>query len=287
MNPYLNLADCLISHKKKFSKLHIYHFAKKGDHMSMDIKDIRRKNLRHLLDALGLKSYQFAEKVGTSASTISQYSADSKTRNMGDELARRIEQAFGLPHGYMDKEHAVEKPYAIDDSTYSHKNIENNHGQIYRFDLWDSSTPINNEEVEVPLYMEVELSAGIGRTCVQHDTGAKIRFARSTLRNAGVQPESAAACFASGNSMHPVVPNGAAVGIDTAYKKIIDGEIYAIEHDGMLKIKYLYRLTGGGIRLRSENRDEYPDEDLFDNDLLEFKIIGYVFWISTIRHRRS
>lgn len=258
--------------------------------MEMDIKEIRRQNLRHLLEATELKSYQFAEKVGTSASTISQYSADSKTRNMGDELARRIEQAFDLPYGYMDKVHASLP--TTEPSSYTQKNTPETHAvnessiTLHKFDLWDSSTPINDEEVEVPLYMEVELSAGSGRTAVNHNTGAKIRFARSTLRNAGVQADKAAACFASGNSMHPVVPNGAAIGIDTAFTKIIDGEIYAVEHSGMLKVKYLHRLPGGGVRLRSENRDEYPDEDLFDDYLKEFKVIGYVFWISSIRHRR-
>lgn len=38
--------------------------------------------------------------------------------------------------------------------------------------------------------------------------------------------------------------NGATIGIDRATTKIVDGEVYALEHDGMLRVKYLYRLPG-------------------------------------------
>ena len=56
--------------------------------------------------------------------------------------------------------------------------------------------------------------------------------------------------------------DGSTIGVDTATTHITDGEIYALEHDGMLRVKFVYRLPGGGIRLRSFNREEYPDEVL-------------------------
>ena len=152
---------------------------------------------------------------------------------------------------------------------------------------WDSGTDLDDDEVEVPLFMEVELSAGSGMTHVIESTGPKIRFSKSTMRRARVEPAAAACCFATGDSMGAVVPDGACVGVDTAFTKIIDGEIYAIEHGGLLRIKYLFRLPNGGIRIRSENREEYPDEDLYGDDLKDFRIISYVFWISSLRTRRA
>ncbi|WP_438501849.1 S24 family peptidase, partial [Neisseria meningitidis] len=62
------------------------------------------------------------------------------------------------------------------------------------------------------------------------------------------------------SSSNTICPTSS-IGVDTATTHITDGEIYALEHDGMLRVKFVYRLPGGGIRLRSFNREEYPDEE--------------------------
>ncbi|MDF5997552.1 hypothetical protein P4050_00565 [Pseudomonas aeruginosa] len=41
--------------------------------------------------------------------------------------------------------------------------------------------------------------------------------------------------------------NGATIGVDESATRVLDGEIYALEHDGMLRVKYLYRLPAGGM----------------------------------------
>ncbi len=156
--------------------------------------------------------------------------------------------------------------------------------ELFSISTWDSKTPLDSDEVEVPLFREVALSAGVGMTEVIENNGPKLRFSKASLRSANVEPHNAACCFASGESMGKVVPDGASVGIDKGVTQIIDGEIYAIDHGGMLKVKYLYRLPKGGIRIRSELSEEFPDEDLTANDaLLDLRIIGFVFWISAMR----
>ncbi|WP_132436447.1 LexA family transcriptional regulator [Pseudomonas aeruginosa] len=152
---------------------------------------------------------------------------------------------------------------------------------------WDDRTPLDDDEVELPLYKEVELAAGSGRTTVQEIPGRKLRFSYTTLRAAGVDPAAAVCAQLKGNSMEPLIMNGATVGIDKATTRVVDGEIYALEHDGMLRVKYLYRLPGGGLRLRSFNRDEYGDEEYTPEDMQakSISIIGWVFWWSTLRSR--
>lgn len=153
---------------------------------------------------------------------------------------------------------------------------------------WDSNTPLDDDEAELPLFREVELSAGNGMSHVIENHGAKLRFSKATLRAAGVSPGNGACCFASGDSMGKVVPHGATVGVDKGTTQIIDGEIYAIDHGGLLKVKYLYRLPSGGIRIRSEDRDEFPDEDLnAEQAANDLRIIGFVFWISALRTRNK
>lgn len=152
---------------------------------------------------------------------------------------------------------------------------------------WDDTTPLDDDEVELPLYKEVELAAGSGSTAIQEIPGRKLRFSHATLRTAGVDPSAAVCATLTGTSMTPLIIPGATIGIDTSSKAIVDSEIYAIDHDGMLRVKFLYRLPGGGIRLRSYNSDEHPDEE-YSREQVEaqsIKILGWVFWWSTVRRK--
>jgi phage repressor protein C with HTH and peptisase S24 domain len=147
---------------------------------------------------------------------------------------------------------------------------------------WDNTSPLTQDEVELPFFTEVELAAGHGSCQVTELHGPKLRFSRSTLKRKGVDPACAACVLVRGNSMEPVIPEGATVGIDTSQTTIDDGKMYAIDHDGMLRIKMLYRLPGGGIRLRSFNDDEHPQEMLTGDQAQKVRIIGKVFWYSVL-----
>ena len=151
--------------------------------------------------------------------------------------------------------------------------------------VWDDDTPLDDDEVEVPLLKEVELSAGSGRTAIQEFSSAKLRFGKYTLRRQGIQPESAVCVSVYGNSMEPVLPHGSTVGVDRAKTSVKDGDIYALSHNGHLRVKMLYRLHTGGIRMRSFNKEEHPDEEFTEEDMAtqEIQIIGRVFWYSVLR----
>lgn len=160
------------------------------------------------------------------------------------------------------------------------KQIESNVAETGSFDLWDRNTPLNDDEVEVPLFQEIRLAAGNGfADDIMDYNNFKLRFSRATLRRQGVQYENAVCVVADGNSMEPVIPNGATVGIDTGNKTIRDGSIYAINHGGLLRIKLLYNMPNNQIKIRSYNTDEYDDEIA---DLDEVSVIGKVFWYSVL-----
>lgn len=68
----------------------------------MDIKEIRRKNLRQLIDTIGGgKQSHLGSLSDTDPSLFSQIL--NRTRNMGEELARKIERNLGLSYGSMDR----------------------------------------------------------------------------------------------------------------------------------------------------------------------------------------
>ncbi|MCY1292192.1 HTH-type transcriptional regulator PrtR [compost metagenome] len=158
---------------------------------------------------------------------------------------------------------------------------------LEQLEPWDDSTPLDEDEVEVPLYKEVEIAGGQGRTAVLPVNGRKLRFSYATLRSAGVDPALAFCATLNGNSMEPLISDGATIGVDRGTTNVVDGEIYAIEHDGMLRAKYVYRVPGGGLRLKSFNSAEHPDEIYSPDEIREknIKVLGWVFWWSTLRRR--
>lgn len=150
---------------------------------------------------------------------------------------------------------------------------------------WDNNTPLGDDEVEIPLFKQVEISAGNGRTAVQAEYGRVLRFSLATLRQCGVDPANALCASVTGRSQEPLILNGATVGIDRGMTRIISDHLYAIEQDGALRIKFLERLDGGGLKLVSYNRAEHPDETYTFDQFMEqqMKVLGRVFWWSTIR----
>lgn len=154
--------------------------------------------------------------------------------------------------------------------------------ELQDIQAWDERTPLDSCEVEVPFLREVELSAGSGRFGIEVDDGSRLRFDKRDLRANGVQFDQAKCVTVRGNSMLPVLRDGATVGVNTgrtSITEITDGDLYAINHNGHLRVKQVLRQPGG-IRLRSFNRDEHPDEDYSFKQMQEeeIAILGHVFW---------
>ncbi|WP_236096498.1 S24 family peptidase [Pseudomonas aeruginosa] len=236
----------------------------------MELKD----RIRARLKALRLSQSELASRVGVSRGTVTFW-MNGTNLIKGENLMAVARELQCSPEWLISGAEA--KPSASLTEAV----------MIGDLSPWDDSTPLDKDEVELPLYKEVELAAGSGRTAVQEMPGRKLRFSYATLRAAGVDPAAAVCAQLKGNSMEPLIMNGATVGIDKATTRVVDGEIYALEHDGMLRVKYLYRLPGGGLRLRSFNRAEHDDEEYSPKEMQSqgISIIGWVFWWSTLRSR--
>ncbi len=70
----------------------------------MDIKQIRTTNLRVAIGMAGSQD-KLAEAANTSPSYLSQILNPTHKSQVGDKLARKIEDALSLPHGWMDTDH--------------------------------------------------------------------------------------------------------------------------------------------------------------------------------------
>ncbi|EAW5735678.1 TPA: XRE family transcriptional regulator [Citrobacter freundii] len=150
-----------------------------------------------------------------------------------------------------------------------------------KVETWDSKTPLEDDEVEVPFLKDIEFACGSGRVMEEDYNGYKLRFSKSTLRRVGASTDgSGIICFpAAGNSMEPLIPDGTTVAVNIEDKKIVDGKIYAINQEGWKRIKLLYRTGPDEVTIRSYNTDEYPDEVA---KMSSVEVVGRVFWTSTV-----
>jgi len=84
-------------------------------------------------------------------------------------------------------------------------------------DEWDSNTPLSNDDIEVPFYKDVKLSAGNGFVDdIEDFNGYKLRLSKSTMRKYGIDKNCVVCLTVDGNSMEPVLRDGSTVGIDKA-----------------------------------------------------------------------
>lgn len=73
--------------------------------MNMDINEIRRINMRQLVNEAGSRKH-LAQKLGVSEPRLSHLIGKTARQNIGDQIARRAETVFSKPFGWMDWLHA-------------------------------------------------------------------------------------------------------------------------------------------------------------------------------------
>ncbi|RON43663.1 XRE family transcriptional regulator [Pseudomonas frederiksbergensis] len=250
----------------------------------MEIKDIRRARVRQIIDRdFGGKDADFAARVDKQPSYISRLFTEKAEhlRNIGEKMARDFEMKCGLEPGSLDRPLSEGDLKSAAISGAATPRIQ---PSVAMSDIqtWDDETPLDDDEVYVPFLQEVELAAGSGRFAIAESDGSRLRFFKKDLRQNNVQFSNAKCVVVSGNSMLPVLRDGATVGVNVGKNSlgdIVDGDMYAINHNGQLRVKQVYRLPTG-IRLRSFNRDEHPDEDYTFQEIQDqhIAILGHVFW---------
>lgn len=150
---------------------------------------------------------------------------------------------------------------------------------------WSDETPLESDEVELTFYKELGFACGHGREGeARANEWRKLRFSRMTLERLGIYKDKAFAATAQDDSMMPTICDGDTVFVDEGRTKIKDGRIFAIEHGGLFYCKRLYNLPNGGMRIVSDNVDEFPEKTLSRDDVERegFRIIGWVFSISRL-----
>lgn len=229
--------------------------------------------LRQFTAPRSLTPTWLADKFGVSTQSVNNWFS----RGVPKKDLYRVSQELGIRFEWLDKGEGLPVMEGLGDAR-----DRDEAGELPGIEALDEDEPLRPDEVWLPYLEEVELDAGPGMFAVEESPSAKLRFFKQDLRRNGVQYHNAKCVSVNGNSMFPVLRDGATVGVNTAknsLRDVVDGEMYAINHNGQLRVKQVYRLPTG-LRLRSYNRDEFPDEDYTFAEIQDqqISIIGHVFW---------
>lgn len=233
--------------------------------------------------------FSFATRVGISSSTFHGIWTKGST-SIHRGTAKKIADATGVDADWLHK--GVGTPYPVSDKPLrrghelaQQDNASSSVTNFRHVEDWDDDTPIEADEVQVPFYKHLRFACGDGSaSMVMADEQRKLRMSRRTLNRLNIQPSNVLAAVASDGSMSPTINDGNTIFIDRGHDTIRDGKVFAIEHGGLFRCKRLYEMPNGGVRIVSDNDDEYPTIHLSADDQKDqhFCIVGWVFSWSVI-----
>ena len=150
---------------------------------------------------------------------------------------------------------------------------------IHRPMLWSSADPLPEDDYTFAPYMkEQAFCGGAGSFEIPDYNGFRLPFGKATLRRKSISPDNVFCCTLTGDSMEERIAEDAAIAVDAGEKTIRDGKIYAFRHGDLFRVKYLSRLPGGRVKIKSHN-PAYDDEEA---GLEDIEVIGRVFWWSVL-----
>lgn len=142
-------------------------------------------------------------------------------------------------------------------------------------------SPANDDFEPVPELPDVRLAASDeGIEVFNEAAGGMLFFRRSFLRQHNADDGRARVVYAAGDSMEPVIPDGAALLLVPAQglslRDVAGGGVWAINYGGKMLVKTITRPPGGMWVARSFNR-AYPDI-LLETDV-EVRVLGRIVWV--------
>lgn len=236
----------------------------------MEINEIRRRNLRALLDAYiatGGKKKDFAEKVGVEAPQLTHVTAEPPSRNIGDKIARRIEVNLELPRGWLDVSQSAGVSvssetgrtnfilHQISGNSYTGQNNSN------PFTLIKLSDNDFIGEVNLDSYSSVIAEITIDEESARTMFGGR---PSSSLRIHTV----------NGDSMLGTVTPGELAVIDISVQGTPADGIYLFEYGGEVHLKRLQRIKGA-ILVICDN-PAYENWHFSKEEMNDVTIIGFL-----------
>lgn len=118
--------------------------------------------------------------------------------------------------------------------------------------------------------------------------GQHLRLPAKALKELGVRPRNAVCLAMPASNMAPLIPLDATLAIDLGMTQVVEGETYALLHNGTLRVNNLSLGQHGTLYLHSHDRHNYAAEryTAAQRQAQRLEIIGWVFHWSHFRQQR-
>lgn len=142
---------------------------------------------------------------------------------------------------------------------------------------WEHPDDLPEGEFVMVPRLAVKLSAGNGHEQVEIEftKGMPQAFRAQWIREQRLKPNKLAAMTADGDSMETTIYDGDSLLVDTSQTDVVDGKVFALWYDGGERVKRLFRLPGGGLRIKSDN-SEHPTIEVPAATMEHVRILGRV-----------
>ena len=142
---------------------------------------------------------------------------------------------------------------------------------------WEHEDDLPQGEYVFIPRLDIHLSAGNGRDQIEFEFVKRQpqAFRADWIREEGLKPNKLACMKVDGDSMESLLYHGDTVVVDTSQTGVVDSKVYALWYDGGERIKRLWKLPGGGLRIKSDN-SQHPTIDVLASDVENVRIIGRI-----------
>jgi hypothetical protein len=213
----------------------------------MTIIQTRLKNARWLVEQVGGVP-NFAARMGTTRQYIHHIAGAKPIKNIGNHMARRIEEVFEMPLGWMDVDH-------------------DNQGAVKP----------SEGTVEVPL-LDVQASMGVGAVAPwSEQVVERMVLSKQWLRQNvdATAFEHLAVITGHGDSMEPEFTSKALLLVDRGITNVKTEGVYVLLKNDELFVKRVQRMVRGGYRIISNN-STYGPEEIDDPSKVNLMVLGRV-----------
>jgi len=275
----------------------------------MDIYAIRKQNLVKLIG--NQRKGACAERWGMAPAHLSQILSEKTAKNLGDDVARRIESVEGLPRGWFDAlvyDEIVSAPaiveeqgpiYGKEDSSLSAADMvkqmlakqgkglsaeararllaaADEPGESNVIAVEFSRPGQVGDEVWIAHY---DVRAAMGGGQVAHDYPEMLQDVRVSpkhLREMGVEFKEhfhLKLVTGWGQSMAPTIKHRDPLLVDVSIREFIGDGIYLFSHEDLLYIKRLQKKGKDHFKMISDNTNHPPEDIRVDDTFIQAKVL--------------
>lgn len=224
----------------------------------------------------GLKSQKIAaDAIGCDRGNVGMWEAPSSTvQSVSQDWLFPVARAYRVRPEWLND-------LSSSDDGYPWEPVEGQRVKVHAYSVRgvDGEDGIDaDSETMIPVF-DILMSGGPGTVIPEFvETKYRLPFQMDWLNKWGASPEDILIAKVNGHSMEPILWNGDKAVIHRGRRRIVDGCTYSVIFAGEARIKRLYRLHDGSLRINSANpdKDQYPDETIAPADLESVHIIGQV-----------